>query len=164
MRGSRNRTKESREEDGRGGGGVEEMKVTMIMDSITEHLNMKQEEKKNKHAGSTSNTSHRCNSQHYPWTAQDNSLLHTHTHVYTHTAYTNTTLCTPLLTQALQVLLTIHTIATSHTHSAVHSLSLRIMTLSLNQTHTTTRTMIKQTSSQSPSIAYLCTTSLVESN
>lgn len=134
------------------------VKVTMIMDSITEHLNMKQEEKKKNQCPTQA-----TDAIHIIIHGQHRITL-SYTHMYIHTAYTNTTLCTPLLTQALQVLLTTHTIATSHTHSAVHSLSLRVMTLSLNQTHTTTKTMIKQTSSQSLSIAYLCTTSLVESN
>lgn len=90
-----------------------------------------------------------------------------HTHTYAHCrreTHTYTTLCIPLLTQSLHVFITIHTIAANPTHSAVHSLSLRVMTLSLKQTYTTTRTIIKQTSTQSLSIAYLCTTSLVESN
>lgn len=78
--------------------------------------------------------------------------------------HTFTTLCIPLLTQSLHIFVTIHTIATNPTNSAVHSLSLRVMPHSLNQRHTTTRTIIKQTSTQSLSVAYLCTTSLVKSN
>ncbi len=139
----------------------------MIMDSIAERLNMKQEEEKKQHAGSASNTSHSCNSHHYAWKAQDNSLSHTHARTYARCSletHTYTSLCIPLLTRSLHVLVTIHTIATNPTHSAVNSLSLRVMTLSLNQTHTTTRTIIKQTPTQSLSVAYLCTTSLVESN
>lgn len=84
------------------------------------------------------------------------TLSHIHT-----CAHTYTNLCIPLLTQSLHLLISIHTIAT---HSAVPCLSLRVMTQSLTQTHTTTRTIIKQTSTQSLSIAYLCTTSLVKSN
>lgn len=90
------------------------------------------------------------------------SLFRTHTH--THTAAVKHTLTQRCAYPCLHILVTIHTIATNPTHSALHSLSLRVMTLSLNQTHTTTRTVIKQTHAQSLSVAYLCTTSLVESN
>lgn len=73
------------------------------------------------------------------------SLIHTHVNA----TCTSTAMCVSLLTQALQVPLTIHAVATSPTRSAAPSLSLRVTTLSLNQTRTTTRTMIKQTSSRS---------------
>lgn len=118
----------------------------MIMDSIAEHLNRKRKKP------SWLNVQHKPQMQ---FTSLRSAQDKTHTHTYT-------TVCTPLLTQALQVLF--HATAAGPTQSAVHSLSLRVMTLSLNQTHTTTGTMIKQTSSQTLSIAYLCTTSLVESN
>lgn len=83
------------------------------------------------------------------------SLTNAHTHTHTgvnvcarHTC-TSTTLCVSLLTQALQVPLTACTVAVGLTRSAVPSLSLRVTTLPLNQTRTTARTVIKQTSSRS---------------
>lgn len=84
-------------------------------------------------------------------------LTHSHTNAHTHTGVnvcarhtcTSTTLCVSLLTQALQVPLTARTVAVGLTRSAVPSLSLRVTTLPLNQTRTTARTVIKQTSSRS---------------
>lgn len=80
-------------------------------------------------------------------------LTNTHTHtgvnVCARHTCTSTTLCVSLLTQALQVPLTARAAAEGLTRSAVPSLSLRVTTLPLNQTRTTARTVIKQTSSRS---------------
>lgn len=119
--------------------------------------------RKKQHARSASNTNHSCISHQYAQRAQLWLSL-SHTHIHTVEIHSYTTLCILLLTQSLHILITIHTMATKATHSSVHSLSLRVMTHLFNQTHTTTRTIIKQTSTQSLSIAYLCTTSLVKSN
>ena len=128
----------------------------MLKDSIAECLNMKQEEKEKKNMPDQRPTQTTAAIHITMHREQRITLSHIHT-----CAHTYTNLCIPLLTQSLHLLISIYTIAT---HSAVPCLSLRVMTQSLTQTHTTTRTIIKQTSTQSLSIAYLCTTSLVKSN